>query len=62
MFIACLLMLGASGCASGPADDFCLTMTPSRPTEAELKVMTDERVTWTLEYNTYGAARCGWRP
>ncbi len=35
---------------------------PLRPTQAEIRTMSDAQVKATLEHNEFGRRVCGWRP
>ena len=50
-----------AACTNGPAvDEYCLVNQPMRPRPETIDVMSDREITDMLEYNTYGARRCGW--
>lgn len=58
--------LGLGGCATtsggGRGGAFCETAQPFRPTAAALAAMSHDELVAMDAHNTFGEARCGWRP
>lgn len=55
-----LMLASLSGCATAPTSEFCLVVSPIRPSVQDQ--MTDGTKRQILAHNEYGARACGWRP
>lgn len=57
-----MLILGVSGCASGPSEilDSCKVFGPIRPTEGDMDTMSYRLVEQILRHNVTGEYVCGW--
>ncbi|QIG67227.1 hypothetical protein [Rhizobium phage RHEph27] len=59
-YLACLLLLVVTSCASGPTSNWCLLNQPIRYTQTEIDHLSDTKVEEGVQHNRLGAKLCGW--
>ena len=57
---ACLLMIGVSGCSSGPLTEFCEVAQPIHPSRKDACMISQSFVDQVVLHNETGKKLCGW--